>query len=237
MTHHLQEDVVIGFGLRGIQLFHAVQLRFTAMIEPAHLLLIQTEEATVHQLLHHRGGAVALVHQFLAGNLRHRRAVHGLIPVRHGQIVHHHLLLFRCPRHHVERNVHHLLRAELLAQRHIGLGLRLVGPSRLHAHGQRRIHHLADGRHVVVGNPAPQPQLCGQQHGTTVEHVHHRLHLKVRLAVVHLGHHRHVGLALSQWHHDAHTRLRRHPLGQQIGEKALQGQRQDDVDVGHAFSD
>jgi hypothetical protein len=215
-----------------------------AAIESSHLTVVALEEATLRELADDGRGASVHVHQFLACDVglvpssRRGWRGKGRIPVRELQVGQEGLLLARHLLQQVEGDVQGRLLTVLARQPHIGLGLGLVARLGLQTCGQRRLADIAQGSHVIGGDPLPQPQLLGQQHGSIVEHGQHGAHLVVgqlRRVVVQPHRHGGIGLALAEGHEHAHAHptARRKFVAQGIGESAFEGQGQYDVNVFH----
>ena len=122
------------------------------------------------------------------------------------------------------------------AQRDIGLRLWPVLTHRGHSAWQGGTIDLAQGRHVVIGYPLPQPVLAGQERRPGIKHFGDGLAIKLRLATMHLQHDAHIAGTGAERHE--HPSAKRHAglprRGHLVGEKSLQRQSHHYVDIFHA---
>ena len=180
---------------------------------------------------------MALVHQLIAGNLDCKMfaAILQLVPPGECQIVDETALLLGGTCQHVEGDVQGLLVAELRSQPYVGLGLRPVALLSLQASRQGGFVDLADGRHIVVGDPLPQLQLTGQQYWLAVKHLQDGLDarvLGVGCRVLGMDN-ADIGLATPEGdeHTNPHPHLFLQLLRNGIGKQAVKRQGEDDVGV------
>ena len=237
--HEGEENLVVGILLRLAHLLDKFGMRLAALVQSAHLHLVCLQYAALHQQVQCGQCGTAGIHQLLAGNLQHGLAgivaLNG-VPARHGQISDESFLLFGGPCQHVQGHVQRRFVAVGLCQADIRLCTGPVALLGLQSCGQRSLHHVADGRHVVIADPLPLSQLALQQDGLLVHQLCQWLHgVALGLCAVQSGHDAHIALTASEGHKDTHAQLHPllHLLWNGIGECAVKRHRQDDVGVGH----
>ena len=143
------------------------------------------------------------------------------------------LQLLRCPLQHVEGNMEGRLGTELGGEPYIGFGLGTVAVFSLQPRRQSRLVDFADGRHVIVGYPLPQPILLGKQYRLCVNRLQYVLNLVARRLVVVQGcDDSHIVLAAPERHqHTAPWLYALLPLRRQgVGKGAVE--RQGEYDIG-----
>ena len=83
LRHLLNEDLVVGVGLGLAEGLDVLGMGHSAEGDAAYFLLVQPQDPTVQKLAEDGGGAVGLVHQFLAGDLA---LGHGILFADAGQL-------------------------------------------------------------------------------------------------------------------------------------------------------
>ena len=197
-------------------------------VEPTDLTLKGLEKALVNKALEDGGSAVGLIEQGLTADLT---AIHRKERAKH-------LQLARRTAQQSESHVEGCRRAEFLSDSDKDLCLGAVAGLSLKTGRQRCLHHIANGRHVIVGNPLPQPQLWIEDNGSIVEQRQRIFHLFVgelwRVVVDAYGKSR-VSLGLAKGHQHAHAypATRHQSVRQPIGKRTVQGYRQNHIHVFH----
>ena len=79
-TQKLEQHLVVSVLLGGIELFDALGMRLTAMVQAPHLALISIENLSIDESFQGCRRAMAFVHQFLAGNLGDVRSISCRLP-------------------------------------------------------------------------------------------------------------------------------------------------------------
>ena len=98
-TQKLEQHLIVSVLLCGIELFDALGMRLTTMVQATHLAFISIENLSIDECLQGCRRAMAFVHQFLAGNLCNVRSIACLLPdaigiARQRKEVDEHFLLF-----------------------------------------------------------------------------------------------------------------------------------------------
>ena len=176
------------------------------------------------------------VYQFVFRHLHHRfvgAVAHDGVPVGKCQICVECLELCQCSLQHAESDVQRLFVAQVLRQCDVGLRLRPEPVLSLQSGRQCGVEDLADGRHVIICNPVPHPQLVFGHDRRRVEHPRDVLYLEFRLLVVDAHRQSHHHLLLAERHDNPYAALHRlcQRLRNGVGEETVEGQRQYDVNV------
>ena len=226
-SEKLEQDIVVGLLLQGIEPSHVLGVRFAAIVEPSHLAPIGAEDLPVDEAFHHRGLAVRRINQFVARDFHGRLGTHlplERVVVRQCEVVDQHLLLLWCPDEHIECDMERLLVAELWRKGNEGLHPRFV--ALLFQSGRQGRHiDIAERRHIVVGDPLPEVHLQVEHHRSGVEHALYLPAFEVGLAVVQSRYQCDVPLRLAQRHRHPcpHPHLlsplRRHGIGEDTFER------------------
>ena len=229
-----REDGVVGRLLRLAELLHVARLRLLTVVQPSHFALVCGQYAALHECRNYGRCGVTLVQQSLACGFLGRHAVGSA--ASHGEIALQGLALLVGTPQHVKGHAHSLFRTEILRKNHILLLLDMEAFHRLQSGRHGRLENVANGRHIVVGYPLPQPVLPLRNHRFVVHHEHDVLHgVALRLVAVHLCHDADVPFRLAEWHKHAHSLYR--PLLQSrrygVCEQPVERQRKYDVSVGH----
>ena len=201
-------------------------MRLSAVVQPPHLHLVCFEHAALDE---QRDGLqrVPLVEQFVTGHVAFFSEI---------EEVGERLQLLRSPLQHVEGYVESLLGTELGSEPYIGLGLGTIAVLGLQSRRQSRLVDFADGRHVVVGYPLPQPILLGKQYRLCINQLQYILDLVARRLVVVQGcHYSHIVLAAPERHqHTASWLYALLPLRRQgVGKGAVERQGEYDISKVH----
>ena len=154
LRHLLNEDLVVGVGLGLAEGFDVLGMGHSAEGDTSYFLFVLPQDPTVQKLAEDGGGAVGLVHQFLAGDLA---LGHGILFADAGQlqIGAEDLLLSRSALKHGLGSTEGLRRTKVVGQHDVGLGLGTIVVLGLETGREGGLIDVANGRKVVVGYPLP----------------------------------------------------------------------------------
>ena len=235
---HLSEDHLLDLGERVQRLgLHHLPL---PCLDTAHGLLHYLAQALLHQHIEYLGRCSGGTKQVI---LRHQVGLALLQRVTAVQQRHIELLLAGRTFQLVEGLRQIIAHHYLYERAHLGLEIdpdhSLLALFGLQFGGQGSLHHIADGAHIVIGDPLPQLQLHGTHYRPLVEQFDHILDLYSLGALIgQCKHDAGIDVVLAQWCRHAHPHLHtlRHTVRQTVGEGAFErhGQYQFGI-LGHSI--